>query len=99
MQHAAIRVFTVLVALPLPGQVEWHDARSLTLEGQGFGAALRAQFDGLRAAGVKGLFYLAGAALLGDDGEATVDGSHPTDLGFARLAEMFATKLREILDK
>jgi lysophospholipase L1-like esterase len=35
------------------------------------------------------LHYLAGENQLGTDGEDTVDGSHPTDLGFLRMADEF----------
>jgi hypothetical protein len=52
-------------------------------------AALKKAYDGLLAAGVKGLHYLPGDNLLGDDGEGTVDSSHPTDLGFMRQANAF----------
>ena len=60
-------------------------------------AALRAEFGKLRKAGVRKLFYLEGATLLGKDGDDTVDGSHPTDLGFARQAEAFERKIKSIL--
>ncbi len=60
-------------------------------------AAHRAAFERLTAAGVSGLHYLAGETLLGDDGEATVDGSHPTDLGFVRQAEALEPVLRSLL--
>ena len=46
---------------------------------------------------MKGLYYLEGAGLLGADGEDTVDSSHPTDLGFLRMADAFEPVLREIL--
>lgn len=59
--------------------------------------ALREGFDGLRESGLRGLHLLAGAHLLGDDGEGTVDSSHPTDLGFHRQAEAFAKILRPLL--
>lgn len=36
---------------------------------------------------------------LGEDGEGTVDGVHPTDLGFARLADALLQPLREMLDQ
>jgi hypothetical protein len=39
-----------------------------------------------------------GESLLGSDGEATVDGTHPTDLGFDRMADAFAPVLRRVLD-
>jgi hypothetical protein len=60
-------------------------------------AALREAFEQLQAAKVPNLYYLAGANLLGDDGEGTVDGSHPTDLGFMRQAAEFERVLRPIL--
>lgn len=49
-------------------------------------AALKAEYNKLVAAGDKHLYYLEGETLLGADGEDTVDGSHPTDLGFMRQA-------------
>lgn len=58
-------------------------------------AALRAAVDAMLAAGVRGLYYVRGDQLLGDDGEATVDGVHATDLGFLRLA----TAIRPALEK
>jgi hypothetical protein len=60
-------------------------------------AALRASFDRLVADGVKDLYYLPGKDLLGDDGEATVDSSHPTDLGFMRQAAAFQSVLEKVL--
>ena len=60
-------------------------------------AALKTAYDRLLAAGVEGLHYLPGAPQLGDDGEGTVDGSHPTDLGFSRMADAFGEILRPVL--
>jgi hypothetical protein len=60
-------------------------------------AALRAAYERLRKSAVKKLHYLRGAELLGDDGEATVDSSHPNDLGFMRQAEAHAKVLAPIL--
>jgi lysophospholipase L1-like esterase len=60
-------------------------------------AALRATFERLEAAGVKGLVYVAGEGLLGSDGEATVDASHPTDLGMLRMADALDPVLRPLL--
>ena len=60
-------------------------------------AALRAAYAASRASGVGGLSYLSGDKLLGDDGEDTVDGSHPTDLGFNRMATAFAAALKPLL--
>ncbi len=56
-------------------------------------AALRAVYDKLIADKAGGVHYLTGDALFGDDGEATVDGTHPTDLGFLRQADAFTKAL------
>jgi len=60
-------------------------------------AALRKAYDNLTSSGVKELYYVHGEHLLGDDGDATVDGSHPTDLGFMRLADAMETVLRPLV--
>jgi lysophospholipase L1-like esterase len=57
-------------------------------------AALRESYETLQKEGVKGLFYLGGDALLGDDSEGATDGSHPNDLGFLRQADLFEPVLR-----
>jgi lysophospholipase L1-like esterase len=60
-------------------------------------AALRAAFDRLKRAGGAAVYLLPGDPLYGDDGEATVDGVHPTDLGYARMAGAFAEFLGPLL--
>ena len=60
-------------------------------------AALRKAYDSLVSSGVKELYYVHGDHLLGDDGNATVDGSHPTDLGFMRLADAMEAVLRPLV--
>ena len=57
----------------------------------------RAVYDRLVRDGVEGLTYVAGDPLLRDDGEDTVDGSHPTDLGFMRYADVLAPVLEPLL--
>ncbi len=48
---------------------------------------LRKLYDRLKAAGDKQLHYIHASHLLGGDGEDTVDGTHPNDLGFMRMAQ------------
>lgn len=60
-------------------------------------AALKAAYDRLVASGVKNLVYVPGDTLLGSDHEATVDSSHPTDLGMMRYAEALTAVLRKLL--
>lgn len=62
-------------------------------------AALRQVFRDLVASGMTGLSLVRGDLLLGDDGEATVDGTHPTDVGFLRIAAALEPVLRDALRK
>jgi len=62
-------------------------------------AELRQAYYRLKDSGIKDLHYLPGNRLLNDDIDnlGTVDGSHPTDLGFLRHAEVFKPVLESIL--
>jgi hypothetical protein len=60
-------------------------------------AELKAAHDRLKKSGVQDLYYIPGEHLLGDDGEGSVDASHPTDLGYMRQAEIFAQTLGPLL--
>lgn len=59
--------------------------------------ALRDAYDHLVSEGFKGITYLMENEQLGDDGDATVDGSHPNDLGFYRQANFFEGTIRRSL--
>ena len=59
--------------------------------------ALRKAYDVLLTDGVKNLHYRTGDDVLGADGEATVDGSHPNDLGMMRYADALEPDLRKLL--
>jgi len=43
------------------------------------------------------LYYVKGNTLLGGDGEGTVDGVHPTDLGFQRMADALTPVIKKAL--
>lgn len=62
-------------------------------------AALRAAYDKLQADGVENVYYVSRDGLLGDDGEAATDGSHPSDLGMMRMAEALNPLLRKLVDE
>ncbi len=59
--------------------------------------ALKNAFKELQNLGIKNIFYLDGDNLLGQDGEAATDGSHPSDLGMVRYADAYEPALRAIL--
>jgi lysophospholipase L1-like esterase len=60
-------------------------------------AALRVAYAELRRHGVNKLYYFNADGILGADGEATVDGTHPNDLGFVRMADAFEPLLRRLI--
>ena len=72
----------------LPGRATHHAANH---------AALSEAYAKLLARGVEGLTYVPDAPFLGHDGEGTVDGSHPSDLGMMRYADALEPVLRTVL--
>lgn len=62
-------------------------------------AALKAAFERLKAAGVAHLFYIPGDHLYGDDADGATDGSHASDPGFMRQADIFEPVLRQALGR
>lgn len=59
--------------------------------------ALTDIYKKLISEGDKNLYLLEGNNLLGSDGEGTVDGVHPNDLGFIRMADVIQKKIEEII--
>lgn len=60
-------------------------------------AAFRAGYEKLEADGVPDLHYVEGETLLGRDRDDTVDGSHPTDLGFFRMTDRLEAVVAPLL--
>ncbi|EMI16149.1 putative secreted protein [Rhodopirellula maiorica SM1] len=60
-------------------------------------AALKAAYQRLVADGVSGLHYIDGDHLYGDDSDGATDGSHASDLGFMRQADVFEPILRQAI--
>lgn len=58
---------------------------------------LRQACQRLQSQGTRDLHYVTCEQLLGVDGEATVDGCHPTDLGFWRFAAALRPEVRKVL--
>jgi hypothetical protein len=61
--------------------------------------ALQKVYAQLKKDGISGLSYVPCDNLLGDDGLATVDGTHPTDVGFLRQADALEPFLRRAVGK
>ena len=66
---------------------------------RGSRAAFKNAYLELLDSGVEHLYYLDGEHLLGHDGEAATDGSHPSDLGMMRYADAYEPALRAILQQ
>lgn len=60
-------------------------------------ANFRTEYERLITAGYKNLFYLPTDHLIGDDHEGTVDGTHPTDVGFERMVQIIQPEIEKIL--
>lgn len=59
--------------------------------------AQRRALDQLQQTGMTNLYHVPGELLTADDGEAAVDGTHLTDLGFMRMADVLEPVLRKVL--
>lgn len=57
---------------------------------------VRKLYEARRQKGDQHIYYVASRDFLGSDGEGAVDGVHPTDLGFQRMAEALAPQLRAV---
>lgn len=75
----------------------WLDAGSDSFHNSNH-AALRAEYEKLLAANVKGLSYIEGDSLLPPDGDGTVDNSHPNDYGFFWHANAMEPVIRKALN-
>ena len=60
-------------------------------------AALRVEFEALKNAGDKNVYYLNSDNLMNEDGEGTVDGIHLTDMGFQHFAFALMKEMKSIL--
>lgn len=83
-------VESIVYQITLPGGVQtYHAAKN---------AELRKAYDRVvKRDGERNLHYLRGDDLLGNDWEATVDGTHPTDLGFHRMAQAMSPIIGKLL--
>jgi lysophospholipase L1-like esterase len=60
---------------------------------------IKIEFEKLHEAGDENLYFIEGKSLIGDDHEGTVDGTHPTDVGFSRMLEKIQPVVEEVLKK
>jgi len=85
----------VLIENPTYSQAVWSQATARSVKAKN--KLLSDEFNKLNREGVKNLHYISGEGLYGNDGNSTVDGVHPTDLGFVRMADVIEPVLKKIL--
>ncbi len=85
----------VVSRIPTAGEYDHPDGNAGRLERLD---AQRETVEAMQRAGGAAIRFLPGSDLLGEEhDECTVDGSHPTDLGFLRMADGLEPVLRQIL--
>ena len=87
----------VFIELPTYPRASFHTKGWVSMQERS--NAQRRIYEKMRAAGEKKLFYIKSEGMLGDDGEATVDGTHFSDLGMMRYVEHVLPTLRRALSK
>ncbi len=87
----------VLVENAIYADVQFSEQRRMLIAEKN--RILRTVHDKLRKEGDKNLYYVPAGKLYGSDGEATVDGTHATDLGFIRMADTIAPVLKPLLKR
>ena len=56
-------------------------------------------FKKLKSQGEKKIYYIKGDKMVGADGDAFVDGTHLTDLGMLRYADLVTPVIKKVLKK
>ena len=74
-----------------------EDCNVYDISPTGKGKVAFAIYEKLVKEGMKNLYYLPNKGMLGTDGEGTVDGCHPTDLGMMRMAGVFTEFLEKFV--
>lgn len=71
-----------------PNFTHIHYSKAIAKEVKDKNEALKRNYELLKKAGEKNIYYLKGDKILGNDGEGTVDAIHFTDIGFTRYTEL-----------
>ncbi|HUM65453.1 MAG TPA: SGNH/GDSL hydrolase family protein [Chitinophagaceae bacterium] len=85
----------IMVESIIREQSHWSEPRGKRMSEQN--AEFRKAFEKLSSEKYQDLHYIPATHLTGDDHEATIDGTHLTDLGFTRIAEIIGKTLQRLL--
>lgn len=75
----------------------WNGKKGMVVTNQN--KEFRKAYEQLAGEKFHDLYYISSTGLIGDDHEATVDGTHLTDLGFTRLAKHIEDVLMQLFKK
>ena len=92
------KTLPILVISKIRYAAEIYNEASLKRQ-KSVAAFQKALVEKKKASGDHNIYYLDGGKLLGENAdECTVDGIHPTDFGFMKMANGIEPVIREILD-
>lgn len=82
----------VIMTMPKERYDDENDARR---------AVIRATYEAAKAAGDENVHFIDGESFFGENERymCSIDGIHPNDLGFARMADVITPVIRDILEK
>ena len=80
---------------PIRERSYWDQKLKISMAAQN--EAIEDVFLALKKEGVENIYYQSSRDFSGTDHEASIDGTHLTDLGFSRLTVIVEKKIREIL--
>lgn len=95
LRDACPDVPVIFVENPLSPDMVFNMTRRESVESRNM--AQRNLYLKLKKSGERRLFYVSADELIGDDGEATVDGDHFTDLGMMRYSHALVPVIRKAL--
>jgi hypothetical protein len=95
LRHARPKLPILLVEAARPQRAMWQVPNVSAYTAAN--AALAECYRRMTTLGDRNLFYLRGEKLLGNDNLGTVDGVHPTDLGFTRIAAAVGRAVGKLL--
>ena len=85
----------IMVESIIREQSYWNENSGKRMAGQN--GEFRKAFEQLTAEKYKDIYYIPATDLTGHDHEATIDGTHLTDLGFTRIADVIGEMLKKVL--
>ncbi len=85
----------IMIESVIREQANWSSRRHDIVFSQN--EEFRKAYEQLKKENFRDLYYITAANLIGDDHDATIDGTHVTDLGFTRMADEIGKTLKPLI--